>query len=135
MRERMYQRKDIGFLAGKFDGENRSGYQPIGDSVCVMVDVVDGKLGKSGLIQMTPQAIETQNNGATSGIIVAIGPDAFVWSADRKRPFGEDRPQVGDRVFYVRYAGEFTLGVDEKAYRIMSDNSIIAIFKEQSNGQ
>lgn len=135
MHQRMYQRKDIGFLAGKFDGKNRSGYQPIGDSVCVMVDTVDGKLGKSGLLTMTPAAIETQNQGATSGIIVDMGPDAFIWSADRKRPFGEDRPQVGDRVFYVRYAGEMTLGVDEKTYRIMSDNSIVAIFKEQSNGQ
>ena len=134
MREKMFQRKDIGFLAGKFDGKNRSGYQPVGDSVLVMVDVVDGFLGKTGKIQMTPQAIETQNNGATSGIIVAMGSDAFVWSADRHRPFGDDKPKIGDRVFYVRYAGEFTLGVDEKAYRIMSDNSIVAIFKEQSNG-
>jgi co-chaperonin GroES (HSP10) len=135
MREKMFQRKDIGFLAGKFDGKNRSGYVPIGDSVLVLVDTVDGYLGKSKLITMTPAAIETQNQGATSGVIVQCGPDAFVWNSDRKRPFDGMKPKVGDRVFYVRYAGEMTLGVDEKTYRIMSDNSIVAIFKEQSNGQ
>jgi co-chaperonin GroES (HSP10) len=134
MQERMIQRKHIAFVAGAFDGKNRSGYQPIGDSVCVMVDTVDGKLGTKGLITMTPGAIEMQNQGATSGVIVEVGPDAFVWSADRKRPFGDDRPKVGDRVFFVRYAGEATLGVDQKMYRIMSDNSIVAIFKEKSNG-
>ena len=131
MREKMFQRKDIGFLAGKFDGKNRSGYSPVGDSVCVMVDIVDGFLGKSKVIAMTQAAIETQNNGVTSGIIVAMGVNAFVWSADRQRPFGDDKPKIGDRIFFVRYAGEFTMGVDEKPYRIMSDNSIIAIFKEQ----
>ena len=131
MREKMFQRKDIGFLAGKFDGKNRSGYQPVGDSVCVMVDSVDGYLGKNKVIAMTQAQIDTQNNGATSGIIVAMGANAFVWSGDRQRPFGDDKPKVGDRIFFVRYAGEFTMGVDEKAYRIMSDNSIVAVFREQ----
>lgn len=132
MREKMFQVKDIGFLAGKFDGKNRSGYVPIGDSVLVMVDTVTGFLGKTDKIHMTPSAIETQNQAATSGIIVEIGPNAFVWSSDRHRPFGDAKPKVGDRVFYVRYAGELTQGADEKSYRIMSDNSIVAIFKEQA---
>ena len=130
MKERMFQRKDIGFLAGKFDGKNRSGLKPVGDLVLVMVDTVDGFLGKSRVITMTQKAIEEQNNGVTSGIIVAFGPDAFVWNSDRSRPFGDEKPEVGNRIFFVRYAGEFTLGADEKAYRIMSDNSIVAIFEE-----
>jgi co-chaperonin GroES (HSP10) len=135
MRERIMQRKNIAFIAGKFMGKDTSGFGPVGDLVTILLDVVSGKLGTKGLLDMSQQTIEAQNNGVTSGIVVALGDDAFSWNSDRTRPFGGGKPKVGDRVMFVRYAGEFTLGEDEKAYRVMSDNSIIAVFKEQSNGQ
>ena len=134
MRERLVQSKYIGFLTAGYDGQNHSGIHPIGDFVCVLCDVVDENLG-SGLLVMTPQKVEEQNHAVTSGIIVAMGPDAFLWSADRMRPFGDtEKPKLGDRVIFVRYSGEVKPGLDDKMYRVLSDNSIVAIMKENENG-
>lgn len=132
MKQRMYQRKNIAFVPSAYAGKNKSGWEPAGDLVCVLIDVVDGMLGTKGLIQMTQSEIDTQNSGSTSGVIVELGPDAFLWSADRKRPMGEKKPKVGDRVFFVRYAGEWTMGDDNKQYSIMSDNSIVGIYRGKS---
>lgn len=130
MRERVLRVGTANFKRADFNGKNESHIWPIGDLVLVMMDVVDGKLGKSSLY-MPNSSERDQNLGAQSGVIVAVGPDAFVWSADRNRPFGEDKPKVGDRVMFTRYAGgDERMGADEKKYRVMSDNSIIARVSE-----
>ena len=135
MRERLLQSKDVAYNPGDYTGKNLSWMWPIGDLVNVMVDVVDEKMGKLGLVSMTADKAATMNSAATSGIIVAVGPDAFMWSADRMRPFNEaQKPKIGDRIVFIRYSGEEKVGVDGKMYRLMSDNSIVGIVKENENG-
>lgn len=131
--ERFFQNKDVGYQPAPYTGKNESGFTPIGDLICVMTDTVDGYAGTKKTIIMLDSKAEQQNTGTTSGIIVAMGEGAFVWSADRKRPFGVDAPKVGDRVLFTRYSGVESFGADTKRYRVMSDNSISAIIKETSN--
>lgn len=131
---RFFQNKDVGYQLAPYTGKNESGFRPIGDLVCVMTDTVDGYAGTKKTIIMLDSNAEQQNAGATSGVIVDMGLDAFVWSADRKRPFGEDKPKIGDRVLFTRYSGLESFGADAKRYRVMSDNCISAVIKETSNG-
>lgn len=132
--ERFFQGKDVGYQLAAYTGKNESGLTPIGDLVLVMTDEVDGFAGTKKAIIMLDTNVEQQNGGATSGRIVELGMDAFVWSADRKRPFGEDKPKIGDRVLFTRYSGLESFGADAKRYRVMSDNCISAVIKETSSG-
>lgn len=132
--ERFYQNKDIGFQKAPFAGQNESGFTPVGDLVCVKTDSVDGFAGTQKTIMMLPEIAERHNMGATSGVIVAMGQDAFMWSADRKRPYGDVKPEVGTRVLFTRYSGIESFGADGNRYRVMSDNSIAAVIKETSHG-
>lgn len=131
---RFFQNKDIGYHPAPHTGTNESGFKPIGDLVCVMTDSVDGFAGTKKSIIMLDSKAEEQNAGATSGVIVEMGMDAFAWSADRKRAFGPDKPVVGDRVLFTRYSGLESFGADGNRYRVMSDNCISAVIKETSNG-
>lgn len=137
MRERLLATKDANYNVAEYSGFNQSGYEPVGDLLVVLVDEVSEYIGTTGKIVQTEQSKARMDHGAKSGIIVALGDDAFTWSSDRKRPFGVGRkPKAGDWVLFVRYAGESHSGRDGKQYRIMSDNSIIAFIKteEDSNG-
>jgi len=137
MRERLLATKDANYEVAEYEGINESGYNPVGDLIVVMVDTVSEYVGQSKSIVMTEESKSRMDHGAKSGVIVAVGDDAFTWSSDRKRPFGIGRkPKPGDWVLFVRYAGEQHTGRDGKQYRIMSDNSVIAFIEteEDSNG-
>lgn len=132
--ERFFQNKDVGYQPAPYTGKNESGFEPKGDLVCVMTDTVDGYAGTKKSIIMLDSKVEQQNTGATSGIIVAMGGDAFMWSADRKRAYSDTKPEIGQRVLFTRYSGIESFGADGKRYRVMSDNSIAAVIKETSHG-
>ena len=132
--ERFFQNKDVGYQPAPYTGKNESGFAPVGDLVLVMTDTVDGYAGTKKTIIMLESKSETMNTGTTSGIIVEVGEDAFMWSADRKRQFNAAKPKVGNRVLFTRYSGVESFGADGKRYRVMSDNSIAAVIKETSNG-
>jgi chaperonin GroES len=64
---------------------------------------------------------------AETGVIVALGDDAFLWNGDRTRKWEGVKPKVGDRVYIQRYAGQVMLGEDSEFYRIMDANCIAAV--------
>lgn len=137
MRERLLATKDANYDVAEYAGINSSGYNPVGDLIVIMVDSVSEYIGTTNKLVMTESNKARMDHGAKSGIIVAVGDDAFTWSSDRKRPFGVGRkPKAGDWVLFVRYAGEEHTGRDGKQYRIMSDNSVIAFIEteDDSNG-
>jgi len=130
MRERLLKTSDTNYEAAQFGGTNTSGYLPVGDLIVVMVDSVSEFIGNTGKLVMTESNKSRMEHATKSGIIVAVGDDAWRWSADRKREFGVGRkPQVGDWVLFTKYAGEPEPGRDGKQYRVMSDNSVIAIIE------
>ena len=112
-----------------FDGENKSGLQSIGEKVLIMIDQV-GEKTKGG-ITLTHEMRDRQNMAAETGIIAAIGDDAFTWSADKSRPWGGYRPKVGDCVYIERYSGALFPGDDGMAYRVLDDRCIGAVRHNQ----
>lgn len=110
----------------QWDGENNSGIAPIDDSVLVLVDVALAKT--LGGVDIDPNTVSKQQMMCDTGVVVAMGGGAFVWSSDRTRTFGGDRPLVGDRIIFERYAGRDAPGNDEGYYRIMTDKCVFATF-------
>jgi chaperonin GroES len=113
------------FIPARFNGVNCSGYQPIGDHIMVLPDKASDM--SSGGITFTAEAVERMTMAAETGIIVALGDDAFLWNGDRTRKWDGAKPKVGDRVYIQRYAGQVMLGEDGEFYRIMDANCIAAV--------
>ena len=110
------------FVLRKWDGTNRSGMEPVCDKVLVLVDPAVQKT-RGGII-MTDANVETQTLASTTGILVSVGPQAFVYDSERIVRWEGERPPAGTRVYFERYAGQEYTSVDGKMYRIMKDRQI-----------
>ncbi len=107
-----------------WNGKNESGWIPAGDRVLVKPDKAAEKVGS---IVMTDANQELTQLAAESGVLVALGDDAFVWNSDRTRKLEGVKPKPGDRVGFQRYAGAQVFGDDGELYFFMSDHSIGAV--------
>lgn len=118
------------FDLAPWNGLNESGIEPLCDKVLVRVDAA---LAKVGSIHITDQSADQQTLASTTGLLVAVGPQAFVWNSDRTVRWEGERPAAGTRVCFERYAGQEYYGVDGVLYRVMDDRSIGAahIVQEQ----
>lgn len=107
-----------------WDGTNNSGWDAVSDRVIVLTDQVQEKT--SGGVELPDDVVERQQLAVETGIIVAVGPAAFTWTAQQRRWEGHT-PQVGDRVMMERYAGTVLIGPDGLAYRVIDDRCIGAV--------
>lgn len=112
------------FLVEPWNGSNESGREAIGDNVIVLPDVAAPT--SAGGIIITDAEVTKQAFAAESGFLVAIGPDAFIWNADRTRRWEGEKPQVGDHVHFTRYQYVENIGEDGRRYWFMTDKSIVA---------
>ena len=110
------------FVLRAWDGANGSGITPLSDKVLVLVD--EALEATRGGIIITDQAKGTQTLASTSGILVAVGPQAFVWDSDRAAKWEGERPAAGLRVLFQRYAGQEYTGKDGRLYRLIQDRQI-----------
>lgn len=113
------------YVAQQWNGTNESGATPIGDYVLVRPDIAAEK--SSGGIFIDPVTVDRHTLASETGILVAMGDQAFMWNADRTRKWDGDRPEIGHRVYYNRYAGQVIKGDDGAIYRAMEDKCIAAI--------
>ena len=113
------------YRPGVFSGENESGWEPIGDKVLVLTDQPADKT--SGGVHLTEDFKERMSQAAETGVLVALGPGAFVWNTDRTRPFVGRRPEIGDYVYIQRYSGQTVMGRDGQLYRLMDENCIAGV--------
>ena len=125
-------RPKINTELGEFDveewnGVNESGYEAENDRVMVLPDQASSRT--AGGIELTEETVEKIGAAAVTGVIVAVGPDAFVWNGDRARRRESPPPPIGTRVLFARYSGELLHGVDRKIYRVMDDKCIGAVEK------
>ncbi len=111
----------VEYIPAPYFGKNDSGCTPVGDRVLVRPDIASAKAGG---LQLPDDVVERAQMTATSGVIVALGDDAFAWNGDRTRPFGGKKPEPGSRVYYDRYAGKVILGGDNVEYTLMDDKCI-----------
>lgn len=110
-------------------------FQPCGHRVIVQRDPVVDTYGESGIIiTSSASAKKLEAANAQTGVVVAIGPDA--WKAFRmindngKEVNGKQWAKPGDYVLFAKYAGRnvddpFT--PDEGDLIILNDEDIIAI--------
>jgi co-chaperonin GroES (HSP10) len=111
MKDRVLTSQHGQFELRDWDGQNRSGIEPWGDKVLVLVDQC---CEKSGSIIIPPAQRDRQTLASTTGVLIAAGSDAF----------GTDKRAVGARVCFERYAGNEYAGMDGELYRLMSARSI-----------
>ena len=104
-----------------WDGTNGFGFDPVCDKVLILPDQPSGIVG-SVIIPDTIQ--ENIGAAATSGVLVAIGDQAFAYDSRRLVLWAGRRPQIGSRVLFQKYAGEEYTGKDGLLYRIMDDRAI-----------
>lgn len=105
-----------------WNGKNESGALPIGDYVLVMPDIAADK--SSGGVFIDPVTVDRHTLASETGILVALGDQAFEWSADRTRKWDGVKPQAGQRVYFTRYSGQIVSGDDKRTYRVMEDKCI-----------
>jgi len=122
---------------------NTSGIYPKGNRVVVKPDdleeVTEGGIVIPGTVK------EHHQQGQAIGTVVDIGPDCWIESTEwiyrpidgqmklvEKRVSGYSEPfaEVGDRVFFARYAGLQVKGEDGEAYRILNDLDITTQISE-----
>ena len=122
MQERFLTTNRGTFKHAEWDGHNWAGLKPLCDFVLVLVDEIADVT--PGGIHTTDQAQETGTLGSTTGIIVAVGPQAFAYDKDRLVKWEGERPGPGTKIWFERYAGQDHTGLDGKLYRIMQDRTI-----------
>ena len=113
------------FVLAEWSGRNESGFDPLDDKVLVLMDehaeVTVGGIVIPGTVQ------ERQSAAGETGVVVALGPAAFVWNDEVTRKWEGRRPEPGDRVYIERYAGQLLQGADGRVYRLMSQHCIGAV--------
>lgn len=104
----------------------RPGIRPIEYNVIVAPAPSTEVEGKIGSIFIPDEAKETLDLAMQVGRVIAQSPLAYdyaKWPADTK-------PQVGQIVWFARYAGKEFEGADGKTYRILKDKDIGAVIEE-----
>jgi co-chaperonin GroES (HSP10) len=105
------------YVPGTWGGNNTSGMRPIRRRILVLPDLPPEKT--SGGVYMTEQQRDRDAHAAESGILVAVGERA--WKDDAIKP------EVGQRVWFERYAGALQHGKDGGVYRLMDDECVGAV--------
>ena len=88
----------------------------MGKNVLVMMDTCSPET--SGGVSLPESLVEQMTIAAESGIVVAVGSNAFrrhddgtIWDGEKVEP--------GDRVNVIKYSGVEVVGVDGRFYRSM----------------
>ena len=98
--------------------QNKTGIRPLDDRVVVMPLEAEEKT--AGGIVLPDSAKEKPQQG----VIVAVGPGPMLENGDR----GGLSVQVGDRVFYGKYAGT-EVKVEGNEYKIMRESDLLGILQ------
>lgn len=98
--------------------ENTSGMQPVEFKVLIAPEDVE-KTTASGIVLATATT-EKEKMKQVKGRLIAIGGNAF-------QDWEGKLPEVGDNVYFAKYAGYVIEGVDGKEYRLANDKDIAAV--------
>jgi co-chaperonin GroES (HSP10) len=118
------------FLPADWTGKNESGIEPFGDRILILGDTFAPE--SSGGIKWPDDLIERMTEAAETGVLVAVGSEAWAWNSDRTRRFEGEKPEIGQRIIFERYAGQYHFGADGRRYRIMDDRCVGGLFAEDA---
>jgi chaperonin GroES len=93
---------------------------PILHRVLVKVDEVETKTA-SGIVLAVNE--KREQAAAETGVVISIGDTAF---KDFK---AEVVPNIGDKVYFAKYAGKVVKDVDGTEYTVLNDEDIIGVIK------
>jgi co-chaperonin GroES (HSP10) len=82
----------------------------------------------SGGIIIPDQTKEREEFARVEGILVAASPMAFQWD-DWPDERADEKPKVGDRVFFAKYNATELTGKDGQKYWLMKDEAVIGVLK------
>lgn len=102
---------------------NQSGILPTEFKVLIEPKPVDEKT-KGGII-LPDQKKEQDQFAQMEGTVIAVSALAFSFASNSE--WAGQKPKIGDRVSYARYAGAVLKGRDGKDYRIINDKDIFAV--------
>jgi len=111
----------------EWNGVNESGIQPVGDRVLILPDGASDQT--QGGAYIPDDVVARMTEAAETGVLVAVGPDAWLWNSDRSRKYEGAKPQVGQRVIFERYSGSFQHAADGRRYRLMDDKCVGGLFE------
>jgi co-chaperonin GroES (HSP10) len=87
--------------------------------------LVDRAMSRTeGGIDLPEDLVDRHSVASTTGIIVAAGPQAFMWDSDRAHQWVGDKPRPGMRVVFEKYGGQEYHGLDGQMYRLMQDRTV-----------
>lgn len=108
---------------------NKSGIRP--QAYKVLVEPKETETKTKGGLLLPDDTVEKEQFGRQEGILVAVSPMAFTfdgdWPADRE----DEKPAIGDRVFFSRYQAMEITGRDGGKYWIMEDRSIAGVMTDE----
>jgi len=96
------------------------GIRATGHHILVKPDIIKEKT--DGGIILVQETREQEQRAATQGILVGVGPSAWVDFAD-----GEPWAQVGDYVSFAKFAGIEMDGADGEKYVLLNDQDVLAV--------
>jgi co-chaperonin GroES (HSP10) len=95
--------------------------QPVEFNCIIELDPTEEKTG--GGIILPGDKVDRNRLEETVGTIAALSPFAFNYE---DWPEGADKPKVGDRVFFARYAG-ILQECEDRWVRIIKDKDVVAV--------
>ena len=109
--------------------ECRPGLRPTEYNVIVAPARVAKTLGASGVLQAPDEYVETAEMAMQVGRIVSMSPLAFNYDAWKDNE--DQRPKVGDIIWYARYAGALIESAfDGQMYRMIKDKDVAAVIEQ-----
>lgn len=114
------------YIEAEYDGD--PGLTVYGRNVLVKSDACAPQT--TGGVHVIDDQVERMTLASETGVICGVGPDAFRHLSDGT-PWESARPEVGERIYFERYAGILARGGNGEVYRIMDCNCIAAGLKKE----
>ena len=108
-------------------GDCYPGFKPTEYNVVIAPAEMASKVGS---IHIADETRERMSDAQQVGRIVRVSPVAFNYD---RWPEGSAPPQIGDIVWFARYAGATFEGQDGRTYRIVKDKDISGIIEEATD--
>jgi chaperonin GroES len=108
----------------KLEIENPSGIQPVEYNLVVRPEKVADKT--AGGLHIPDTIRDRDQYGEHKGTILAVSPMAFSFE---EWPQDMPKPQPGQRIVFIKYAGTLVKGGDGEDYRVMKDKDVLAVME------
>jgi len=104
------------------DCGNPSGVYPTEFKVLIIPTEVSGMIGN---VHIPDEHKDRAQFAQMEGTLVALAPLAFTY--DEWKGIEDQKPKVGDKVLFAKFAGFEYKGKDGKKYRVVNDKDVSAV--------